>query len=224
MRFYSIVTLILAIVAVVGVMLFTMDLLSTDPTRAAYLSTTTSVASFALAFVAVLAAIWTIDQQALESRRQRQMETLHLLTAQYEGIFDEIHSLRGKPELRDQYTIDRLHNRYFTNLMKGFRCYQLGLVSGDDYEDWTATAIGRFRAGGNLLDLDGDGGDSLGGQWRRFDGLGVGPRGDFRAYMKAVIEAAARTESAAVGDDIRRDARKVLKPFWWARVWRRTRV
>jgi hypothetical protein len=170
------------------------------------LSASVAVASLVLAIFAIAAAFLTIHQEQVESQRQRRMETLHLLTSEYERIFDEIYAEIGKTE-HDPHSLRRLHNKYFTAVHKGFRSFRAGLVEESDFIDWTAALIARFERGTNLLDIDAKGGTtSLSEQWADFDKRAASPRDDFRVYMDAVQKIA-----AAPGYNPRTDARTVLK-------------
>jgi hypothetical protein len=132
----------------------TLTFVSLGDATAETVAASVSVASFFMAGAAILAAAWTVSQQHEEAQAQRQTETMHLLTSQYEALFDDIYGLQGKAELRDPAVIERLYNRYFTILMRGFSAYRRSLVSEEDFEDWTATTIGRFHRGGSILDPD----------------------------------------------------------------------
>lgn len=171
------------------------------------LSASVAVASLVLAIFAIAAAFLTMHQEQVESQRQRRMETLHLLTAEYERIFDEIYAEIGKSDKHDLHTVRRLHNKYFTAVHKGFRSFRSGLVEESDFVDWTAALIARFERGSHLLDLDGMGStSSLNEQWADFDKRAASPRDDFRVYMDAVLKKAAEP-----GYNPRGDARALLK-------------
>lgn len=171
------------------------------------LSAAVAVAGLVLTIFAIAAAFLTIHQEQVESQRQRRMETLHLLTSEYERVFDEIHAEIGKMDLHDSHTLRRLHNKYFTAVHKGFRSFRAGLVEEADFVDWTAALIARFERGAHLLDLDAKtGASALSEQWAEFDRRGASPRDDFRVYMTAI-----QTTAAAPGYDPRGDARKLLK-------------
>jgi hypothetical protein len=170
------------------------------------LSASVAVAALVLTIFAIAAAFLTIHQEQVESQRQRRMETLHLLTSEYERIFDEIHTEIGKT-CHDPHTIRRLHNKYFTAVHKGFRSFRSGLVEEVDFVDWTAALIARFERGSHLLDLEAKSGpDALSQQWADFDKRAASPRDDFRLYMETVQKTA-----AAPGYNPRADARAVLK-------------
>jgi hypothetical protein len=169
------------------------------------LSASVAVASLVLTIFAIAAAFLTIHQEQVESQRQRRMETLHLLTSEYERIFDEIYAEIGKTE-HDPHNLRRLHNKYFTAVHKGFRSFRAGLVEEADFIDWTAALIARFERGTHLLDLDAKNGASgFSQQWADFDKRAASPRDDFRVYMDAVQQTA-----AVPGYNPRADARKVL--------------
>lgn len=170
------------------------------------LSASVSVAALVLTIFAIAAAFLTIHQEQIESQRQRRMETLHLLTSEYERIFDEIYAEIGKT-CHDPHTIRRLHNKYFTAVHKGFRSFRSGLVEDADFVDWTAALIARFERGSHLLDLEAKSGpNALSEQWADFDKRAASPRDDFRVYMEAVQKTA-----AAPGYNPRGDARALLK-------------
>lgn len=201
MRSYSIAAWLFLAAAAVGFGVWVaVDYVADGPnsSHADKLAAVASAGSFALAVVTVCAAIFTVLKQNDENRLQRQMETVHQLTERYEQIFDEVLQLQGKPELHDPKTIEHFYNRYFTALMRNHRCYQTGLISKDDFEEWTATAIGRFRRGGSQINLSDTSRDDkeLRAQWHTFDERGVGPREDFRKYMAGVMAAAERTKWA----------------------------
>lgn len=209
---YSVAAALCAGVAIAVCIWLATDYVSADPSvsRADKLSVWTSLASFGLALFAVGAAVWTVHRQTVESRLQRQMESSHSLTVQYEAIFDEIYSLQGTPELLNPRTVERLHNRYFTILMRGFQCFESELISKNEFADWTATIIGRIRRGTSLLDLDGSGSrDELAKQWSKFDTRGPGPRSEFRAYFKLVVDQASLQADSF--DGLREEATRVLE-------------
>jgi hypothetical protein len=171
------------------------------------LTASVAVAGLVLTIFAIAAAFLTIHQEQVESQRQRRMETLHLLTSEYERVFDEIHAEIGKTDHNDPHALRRLHNKYFTAVHKGFRSFRAGLVEESDFVDWTAALIARFERGTHLLDPDGThGGSSLGAQWADFDKRGASPRDDFRVYMDDVQKTA-----ALPGYNPRGDARALLK-------------
>lgn len=171
------------------------------------LSASVAVASLVLAIFAIAAAFLTINTEQLESQRQRRMETLHLLTTEYERVFDEIYVEIGKTEHNDPHALRRLHNKYFTAVHKGFRSFRSGLVEESDFIDWTAALIARFERGTHLLDFDAIGSvTALSEQWADFDKRAAGPRDDFRVYMTAVQKI-----SAQPGYNPRGDAHKLLK-------------
>jgi hypothetical protein len=160
-----------------------------------------------LAIFAIAAAFLTYNQEQVESQRQRRMETLHLLTSEYERIFDEIYAEIGKTDHNEAHAMRRMHNKYFTAVHKGFRSFRAGLVEESDFIDWTAALIARFERGTHLLDFDATGSTTaLAEQWAAFDKRGASPRDDFRVYMTAIQKTA-----AAPGYDPRGDARLVLK-------------
>lgn len=171
------------------------------------LSASVAVASLVLAIFAIAAAFLTINTEQVESQRQRRMETLHLLTSEYERIFDEIYVEIGKTDHNDPHALRRLHNKYFTAVHKGFRSFRAGLVEESDFIDWTAALIARFERGTHLLDFDATGNASaLSEQWTAFDRRGATPRDDFRVYMHAVQKTA-----AAPGYNPRGDAGTLIK-------------
>lgn len=171
------------------------------------LSASVAVAGLVLTIFAIAAAFLTIHQEQVDSQRQRRMETLHLLTSEYESIFDEIYAEIGKTDTHDLHTLRRLHNKYFTAVHKGFRSFRAGLVEEADFVDWTAALIARFERGVHLLDLEAKtGAPSLSEQWADFDRRAASPRDDFRVYMLAVQKTA-----AAPGYNPRGDARALLK-------------
>jgi hypothetical protein len=171
------------------------------------LSASVAVAGLVLTIFAIAAAFLTIHQEQVESQRQRRMETLHLLTSEYERIFDEIYAEIGKTDRHDTHTLRRLHNKYFTAVHKGFRSFRAGLVEEADFVDWTAALIARFERGTHLLDLSPKtGAATLGEQWADFDRRAASPRDDFRIYMDAIQKTA-----AAPGYNPRGDARALLK-------------
>jgi hypothetical protein len=171
------------------------------------LSASVAVAGLVLTIFAIAAAFLTIHQEQVESQRQRRMETLHLLTSEYERIFDEIYAEIGKTDHHDPHTLRRLHNKYFTAVHKGFRSFRAGLVEEADFIDWTAALIARFERGTHLLDLTPENGAaSLSEQWADFDRRAASPRDDFRVYMEAIKKTA-----AAPGYNPRADARALLK-------------
>lgn len=171
------------------------------------LSASVAVAALVLTIFAIAAAFLTIHQEQVESQRQRRMETLHLLTSEYERIFDEIYAEIGKSDQHDAHTLRRLHNKYFTAVHKGFRSFRAGLVDEADFVDWTAALIARFERGSHLLDIEpANGASALSEQWADFDRRGASPRDDFRIYMEAVQKTA-----AAPGYNPRGDARALLK-------------
>jgi hypothetical protein len=160
-----------------------------------------------LAIFAIAAAFLTMHTEQVESQRQRRMETLHLLTSEYERIFDEIYAEIGKTDDHDPHTLRRLHNKYFTAVHKGFRSFRAGLVEETDFIDWTAALIARFERGTHLLDLTSKNGcSSLSEQWADFDRRAASPRDDFRIYMDAIQKTA-----AAPGYNPRGDARVLIK-------------
>ena len=171
------------------------------------LSASVAVAGLVLTIFAIAAAFLTIHQEQVESQRQRRMETLHLLTSEYERIFDEIYAEIGKTDCHEPHVLRRLHNKYFTAVHKGFRSFRAGLVEEADFVDWTAAIIARFERGVHLLDLDAQtGAASLSELWADFDKRAASPRGDFRVYMDAVQKTA-----ALPGYNPRGDARALLK-------------
>jgi hypothetical protein len=181
--------------------------ISSSAMSADELSASVAVASLVLAIFAVAAAFLTMHQEQVESQRQRRMETLHLLTAEYERVFDEIYAEIGRSDKHDLHAVRRLHNKYFTAVHKGFRSFRAGLVEESDFVDWTAALIARFERGVHLLDLDATGStSSLTQQWADFDKRGASPRDDFRVYMNAVQQKAAEP-----GYNPRGDARTLLK-------------
>lgn len=171
------------------------------------LSASVAVAGLVLTIFAIAAAFLTIHQEQIESQRQRRMETLHLLTSEYERIFDEIHAEVGKSECHEPHVLRRLHNKYFTAVHKGFRSFRAGLVEEADFVDWTAALIARFERGSNLLDLEAKAGAaSLSELWADFDRRAASPRDDFRVYMDAI-----QAKAAEPGYNPRGDARALLK-------------
>jgi hypothetical protein len=181
--------------------------ISSGALSAEALSASVAVAGLVLTIFAIAAAFLTIHQEQVESQRQRRMETLHLLTSEYERIFDEIHTEIGRTDHHDPHTLRRLHNKYFTAVHKGFRSFRAGLVEEADFVDWTAALIARFERGGHLLDLEAKvGASSLSEQWSDFDKRAASPRDDFRIYMETIQKTA-----AAPGYNPRADARAVLK-------------
>jgi len=180
--------------------------ITSGATSADALSASVAVAGLVLTIFAIAAAFLTIHQEQVESQRQRRMETLHLLTSEYERIFDEIYAEIGKTDRHDLHTLRRLHNKYFTAVHKGFRSFRAGLVEEVDFVDWTAALIARFERGTHLLDLGPKpGASSLSEQWADFDKRAASPRDDFRVYMEAVQKTA-----AAPGYNPRGDARALL--------------
>jgi hypothetical protein len=150
-----------------------------------------AVSSLVIAAGAVVGAVMTILLQRWEAERQRQADTLRALTEKYELIFDEIYSRQGSRRLKKPEVIEHYYNRYFTAIMTGFRYYQRGLIAQEDFIDWTATLIGRFRAGSSVVDLATTSGSAeMRKQWRVFNRRGAGPRGDFLAYMARVLSQA----------------------------------
>ena len=180
--------------------------IETGTMSAEALSASVAVAGLVLTIFAIAAALLTIHQEQVESQRQRRMETLHLLTSEYERIFDEIYAEIGKTHCHEPHVLRRLHNKYFTAVHKGFRSFRAGLVEDADFVDWTAALIARFERGANLLDLDAKTGvASLSELWADFDKRAASPRDDFRVYMNAV-----QAKAAEPGYNPRGDARALL--------------
>ncbi|MGD9981157.1 MAG: hypothetical protein AB7H66_07670 [Hyphomonadaceae bacterium] len=150
---------------------------------------------------AMVVAGLTIRQQQIESKRQRQMETLHLVNEQYEKIFDDIYELRlradGGSDVAEREKM-RIYNRFFTTIMTGFRYYQLGFIPGEDFCEWTATLIGRFAKGECIVTGVSTPKDNpLLKRWEKFDSWARGPRTDFRRYMAGVTAEAKRIDPDA---------------------------
>ncbi len=155
-----------------------------------------AVVGLVAAVGAVIVALLTIHQQRVENRRQRQMETLHLVNEQYENIFDGIYELRARvanPSEFDANDVRRAYNRFFTSLMTGYRYYRLDLIPREDFQEWTATLIGRFVEKECIVRAAPTEPCALTEQWIEFDSWARGPRTAFRAYMKAVRDEAEAT-------------------------------
>ncbi|MGE3250657.1 MAG: hypothetical protein AB7J28_06815 [Hyphomonadaceae bacterium] len=183
------------------------------------MSALTQTIGLIAAIGAALAAFFTVFQVQSENRRQREMETLHLLNEQYEKIFDDIYALRAELLRNVQFTGDakkdleimqkalvervnpndlkRAYNRFFTAVMGGFRYYELGFIPVEDYREWTATLIGRFVKKECIVRAVSLEPCPLRAQWRDFDSWGRGPRTTFRAYVNAVIAKADEFEAPA---------------------------
>lgn len=137
---------------------------------------------------AIVVAGLTVRQQQIESRRQRHMETLHLVNQQYEAIFDDILQRRERDEPIEEETKRRIYNRYFTTMMTGFRYYELGFIPRQDFEEWTATLIDRLKDGACIVTgLPNKKRNEMLFRWKAFDAWGHGPRSEFRRYVEDVI-------------------------------------
>lgn len=149
-----------------------------------------AVVGLVAAVGAVVVALLTIRQQQIESRRQRQMETLHRVNEQYEKIFDDIYDLRAKTagpdHAFDENDMRRMYNRFFTALMTGFRYYRLDLIPREDFQEWTATLIGRFAKQECIVRAAAMDPCPLVAHWEEFNSWARGPRTAFRAYMNTV--------------------------------------
>ena len=181
--------------------------------RTEIVATTVSAAGLVAAIGAAIAAFVTVFQQQIEGRRQRHMETLHLLNSQYERIFDDIYELREAASPSEN-AILRVHNRFFTTLMTGYRYFELGLIPREDFVEWTATQIGRFHEGRCLVHWDKPSEtNQMMARWQQFDSWGRGPRVGFRRYVNAMIEGAngiAAMDSAALQGAFWRAAENVV--------------
>ncbi len=175
--------------------------LAEDPTRVDTSSTIISAIGLIAAAGAAVAAFATIYQQHLENRRQREVQTLHLLNEQYDKIFADIYALRreavgsctkcGAQNKISDDAIRGIYTRYFTALATGVRYFQTGLIPRDDFVDWTANLIARLGSERCLVQFDGacEEGE-IRRRWDAFDRRIFGPRTKFRAYMTAVWAAA----------------------------------
>ncbi|MGE0044161.1 MAG: hypothetical protein AB7T08_00225 [Hyphomonadaceae bacterium] len=91
----AIAALLLAAAGIVLAVFWVPSALS-DATRSDQVSALTQTIGLIAAIGAALAAFFTVFQVQSENRRQREMETLHLLNEQYEKIFDDIYALRAE--------------------------------------------------------------------------------------------------------------------------------
>lgn len=201
--------------------------LTSDPagSRADIVMTTVSAAGLVAAIGAAIAAFFTIFQQQVENRRQRQMQTLHILNEAYDAIFADIYRIRrdansGAETERKAISEDDMrlvYSRYFTALATGLRYFQLGLVPKEDFVDWTGNLVARFASEKCIVNFDKPlEASEIKHRWQAYERRVFGPRKALRRYMSDIWLAAGQgaptpTYETRAPADLVREARRIVR-------------